>query len=341
MWVPPVLKLFTILKHSNLMQNLIISEYTPFEEVQLSTEKPFIVSNTSPMTQSELEREHIIPVFVKDNETVISHQDFINTTQEVVNYVFQRESILSPNLRVSHPIKGRIPEAKNKPAKELLDHERTIYYERMAFIIEIPSISTEVNGNKLSLTVGGVKSYNLDNLYNRKGAEEHFKVFIGFQNKVCTNLCVWSDGFTSNLVARSLPELQKKVYELLSRYKLEKHIGLMESLPNYTLNEHQFATLIGRGKLYQYLPSIEKRLIPDLQFGDNQIGIVAKDYYKDESFCRNHDGSINLWNVFNLFTGANKQSYIDTFLDRGQNAFEFLGKIQSSLETGRTNWFLS
>src|SRR5690606_10765697 len=41
----------------------------------------------------------------------------------------------------------------------------------------------------------GVKSYTRDNLYNRKGADQHFKFFIGFQNKVCTNLCIWTDGF--------------------------------------------------------------------------------------------------------------------------------------------------
>lgn len=49
---------------------------------QSSTELPFIVANTSPMSMFELEHAHIIPVFVKDNEPVISHQDFINCVQE-------------------------------------------------------------------------------------------------------------------------------------------------------------------------------------------------------------------------------------------------------------------
>ncbi|WP_367916034.1 DUF3871 family protein, partial [Leadbetterella sp. DM7] len=163
---------------------------------QSSTELPFIVANTSPMSLFELEHEHIIPVFVKDNEPVISHQDFINCVQEVSGQVFPHETILRPSIRVSHPIKGRIPEAKDKPAKELLEHEKTIYYERMAFVLEIPSISSTINGNKLNLTIGGIKAYNLDNLYNRKGSDEHFKVFIGFQNKVCCNMCIWSDGYT-------------------------------------------------------------------------------------------------------------------------------------------------
>ena len=78
--------------------------------------------------------------------------------------------ILNPNIRVSHPIKGRVPEAKNKPANELLDHEKTLYYERMMFCVEIPTISDDINGNKLSLTIGGVRFRNLiyvDGLFYR------------------------------------------------------------------------------------------------------------------------------------------------------------------------------
>src|SRR5690606_41512531 len=86
--------------------------------------------------------------------------------------------ILPPSIRISHPIKGRIPEAKDKPAHLLREEEETIYYERMAFILEIPTISDTINGNPLSLTVGGIKAHNQDNLYARKGAEENIKLFI-------------------------------------------------------------------------------------------------------------------------------------------------------------------
>lgn len=59
----------------------------------------------------------------------------------------------------------------------------------MAFIIKVFSITDVVNGNELSLTIGGVRSYNLENLYNKKSLEK-FKFFIGFQNQVCMKLCV-------------------------------------------------------------------------------------------------------------------------------------------------------
>lgn len=311
------------------------------ESVFHSTDVPFIQANTVAVRQQELADTHLIPVYVKDNEPVISHQDFISCTQEIVHQLYRNERILQPSIRVSHPIKGRVPDAKDKPAKDLMEHEKTIYYERMAFVIEIPSIRDTINGNELSLTIGGVKSYSLDNLYNRKGSDEHFKVFIGFQNKICCNLCVWTDGYSGGLKVKNTAQLMKGIYDLVATYKAEKQLFALQNLLHYSLTEHEFATLIGRAKLYQYLPLMEKKQIQPLSFGDTQIGMIAKDYYQDKSFCRRDDGSISLWNVYNLFTGANKSSYIDTFLDRGVNAFDFVENLAQSIESKANSWFLN
>src|SRR5664280_2187987 len=112
-----------------------------FDNEEISTAKPFIQANTIGVSLEEIKNEHIIPVYINDNEVLISHNDFIEATMQIASEVFPEEMILKPNIRVSHPIKGRIPEAKNKPANELLDHEKTLYYERMMFCMEIPSIS--------------------------------------------------------------------------------------------------------------------------------------------------------------------------------------------------------
>jgi len=45
--------------------------------------------------------------------------------------------------------------------------------------------------------------------------------------------------------------------------------------------------------------------------------------------------------MYNLLTGANKSSYIDSFLDRSVNAFEFTHQIQHGLEANGSNWFLN
>ena len=90
---------------------------------------------------------------------------YINITEELYfNNVDKidkiNHTIEVPEVRVSHQIKGRTADAIYKSVKELLDHEKTQYFERMAFIIRIPSITEKINGNDVALTVGGVRAYN-------------------------------------------------------------------------------------------------------------------------------------------------------------------------------------
>ena len=302
---------------------------------------PFIVANTIEVPLHHLKQDCIIPVFSKDNEKTIAHQEFIESVLTAISKVFPHHSISTPEIRVSHQIKGRTPDAIHLNVKDLLDHQKTIYYERMAFVINIPSIVDSINGNELTLSVGGVRSYNLENLYNKKTLEK-FKFFIGFQNKVCLNMCINTDGFKEDLRVSSASELQHKVIEVMQNYNAELHLMEMKELTQDYLSEHQFAQLIGKSRLYQHLPKSEKQKIPMLNFNDSHINTMAKDYYEDKNFCRLDDGRINLWDVYNLFTQANKSSYIDTFLDRNLNAFEFTKGIQKTLN-GNSNyhWFLS
>jgi hypothetical protein len=307
----------------------------------LSTDKPFIQANTEETSLQIIKESHIIPVFIKDNEPLISHADFIETAMQVVSEVYDGETILKPSIRVSHPIKGRTPEAKNKPANELQEWEKTLFFERMAFIIEVPTISDTVRDNTLSLTIGGVKAYNMDNLYSKKGADQHFKIFIGYKNKVCTNLCVWSDGLMNDLKVSGIGQLMGCIRTLLENYNAVFHLNSLRMLNDYALTESQFAHVIGRCRMYNSLPADLKKDIPPLHFGDNQIGAVVKDYYKDESFCRDADGNINLWKLYNLLTGVNKSSYIDNFIEKSANAFNFSEQIRYALENKSQSWFLN
>lgn len=302
---------------------------------------PFIEANTKTVSLSHLQKDCIIPVFSKDNERTISHQEFIEVTQNCASKVFAPHSIDVPEIRISHQIKGRIPSAIHKSAKDLLDHEKTIYYERMAFIIRVPSITESINGNELALTIGGVRAYNKENLYSKKSVEK-FQVFVGFQNMVCCNMCISTDGFSSEMRVGSTHELASKIMELIESYDAEKHLLEMKQLTEYSLTEQQFAQLVGKSRLYGFLPKEQKLEIPNLLLNDGQIFTIAKDYYQDERFCKNPDGTINLWNVYNLFTSANKSSYIDTFSDRNVNVFEFTNGIAQALNgNSNSHWFLS
>lgn len=307
----------------------------------VSSEAPFIVANTISSNLDEIKTSHVIPVFVKDNEPAISQAEFIELTSCIISDVFHGEKILKPVVRLSHAIKGRIPEAKDKPANQLLEREKTIYYERMAFVVEVPSISEILDGNNLSLMIGGIKAYNLDNLYHKKGADEHFKAFIGFQNKVCTNLCIWTDGLYRDLKVSSVGQLSACIRSLLQNYNHQHHLFHLKQLCPYSLSEHQFAQLIGRCRMYQHLPVAMQNEIPKLPFGDQQIGTVVRDFYKDRSFSRSDDGTINLWRLYNLFTSANKSTYIDQFAERSVVAFDFAFSLKQALQNQTFTWYLS
>jgi hypothetical protein len=325
-----------------VLPNLVRPILLPHDSVeQESSTRSFIEANTVESSLFDIKRNHIIPVWLKDNEPLVSHTDFIETTQSVVQDIFHGEHILKPIVRLSHPIKGRIPSAKDKPAHQLTDDERTISYERMMFAIEVPSIKSVVDGNELSLTIGGVKSFSEDNLYQRSGGDQHFKLFIGFKNKVCTNLCVWSDGYVGNLSLKSKEDLYLATQVLLQRYNSGHHLFHLQKLSELSITENQFAHLIGRCRMYQHLPNSLKQNIPPMLFGENQMGAVVKDYYRDQSFCRQADGNINLWRLYNLFTGANKSSYIDQFLDRSVNAYHFAEQLRWALEGRQENWYLN
>ena len=306
-----------------------------------STDTPFIQANTIGCSLEEIKQEHIIPVFVKDNEPLISHDEFIDATLDIATDVYHGEMILKPSIRVSHPIKGRVPDAKDKPANQLQDWEKTLYYERMAFIIELPSIRDSVGGNVLNLTIGGVKAYNLDNLYSRTQSEQHFKIFVGFKNRVCTNLCVWTDGLMDDVKVKSLAQLKSVVRSLLESYRHEKHLEHLKAFTHHSITEEQFAHLIGRCRMYQHLPGEMKANIPPILFGDTQMTSVVKDYYRDNSFCRDASGNINLWKLYNLFTGANKSTYIDSFASRSVNAFELVDQLRDGLENRSDCWYLN
>jgi hypothetical protein len=309
----------------------------PSNIVQQSSSK-FIGANTVEVSLSHLREECIIPVFAKDNETTLSHFEFIDATKDIAVSAFNG-AIITPSIRVSHQIKGRIPSAIGKPVKELLEHEKTTYYERMAFMMEIPNKQISVNGQVLNLSIGGVRAYNQENLFSKKSIEK-FKVFIGYKNTVCTNLCIATDGLNSEIRVSSIQELQEAVKNLIYNYNQETHTEKLQSLGNYYLNEKQFAHLVGKMRMFHYLSKKEKQGKFPLQLTDSQIGSVVKDYFTDTNFKRS-DNQISLWNVYNLFTEANKSSYIDSNLERNVNTHEFIQNLANSIENGVPNWYLA
>ena len=312
------------------------------DEVGLkSTSNQFIRANTINMDLREIQEKHVIPVFSKLNEPLISHYDFVQTTLEVLQNSFKTELINDPIIKVSHPIKGRIPEAKHKSSKDLLENEKTLYFERMAFMIEIPTVFDSISNDTLILTVGGIKAFNLDN-FNSNRLEQHFKIFIGLKNCICTNLCIKTDGLKSDIVVKSILELKFELEKLIEAYNPTQHLRSLKELLSYEINEQQFSFLIGRLKMYNLLSNQLKKNILDLKLTESQLNTFINLYFNSPDFCKNIDGSINLWKLYNNATEALKSTYIDGFLDKNVNAYDFVHHLSQSLNgiKSQSNWYL-
>lgn len=299
----------------------------------------FIGGKADDVSLDHLKNDCIIPVFSKDNESTISHYQFINEIQDIVKSAIPGINITKPLIKVSHTIKGRTPSAIGKPAKDLEEHEKTIYYERCAFIIQAVGISEIVNGDKLNLTIGGVRAYNQENLYSRKSLEK-FKVFVGYQNMICTNLCISTDGFSNEIKVGSVLDLKEQVLNLIKNYDKERHLGMLERMSRFKMNEEEFAHFIGKLRIYNHLDKSEKKALPEVLMTDHQINQTVRSYLNDSHFGKDENGEINLWQLYNLLTDANKASYIDNNVERNVNAYELINELGNSMLYQEPNWFL-
>ena len=311
------------------------------EEVRTAPSKQlhFIEANTTEVTLQHLREDCVTPVFAKDNELTINHAQFVETIQDAARDFFRGEIVEDANIRVSHIIKGRIPEALHKKTSELLESDKTQYYERCAFSIDIPSIYEVVDGCKLNLSIVGVRAYNHENLYTKK-TPEWFRLAIGFKNQVCCNMCIFTDGYKDCLRVGSVHELYRSALELFNNFNPAKQLHLLQQLGNTSMDEHTFCTFLGKSRLYQCLSTARQKQLPRLLLTDTQINLVAKAYINDENFGGT-GGELNMWKFYNLLTGANKSSYIDSFLDRALNATEIAVGIKEALHGDETyKWFI-
>ena len=299
----------------------------------------FLEANTNAITLEELAEQCVVPTWA-NQELTISHQDFINTVHDAACNVFAGETVNTPEIRVSHIVRGRIPSALGKRSSELLESEKTQFYQRLAFAFTIPSLHECINGQRLELCIGGVRNYSDLNLYRANRGIEKFAIYIGWRVQICSNQVLTGDGVRLNLEVMSIHELYKSVLELFYKFNLEKDIELLQNLTKVRLTETQFAQIVGRMRLYQALPSYQQRRIPKLLITDSQINNVCRDYYNNPNFGAKNS-TISMFDFHNLLTTANKSSYINDYVQRGINATEVTVGICKALQgDSEYSWFL-
>ena len=311
--------------------------------LELENKHPnFIESNTQAITLEEIADKCIVPTF-SDNSLTISHQDFCMATYKAAEEVFGK---LTPiECRVSHQINGRIPTALYKKTNELADNEKTIYYQRLAWIAKVGNLVRNIDGQEIHLTIGGVRAYSDDKLYNRPSALK-FKIFVGWQVRVCSNLMLQTNGYSGTIECMTQSDIHQKALELFSSFDPEKdnNLNALAELQDTRMTEEQFCHIIGRLRLLQALPVAQQKAIPHFILGDQAINESVRQYVTNPNFGRkNGDDGISTWDFMQLLTEAAKGSYIDRWLDRNANSIEFSQGIRKALRYEETDydWFLN
>lgn len=297
----------------------------------------FLEANTNAITLEELTEQCVVPTWA-NQELTISHQDFIRTVHDAACNVFAETN--TPEIRVSHVVRGRTADSLHKRTCDLLESEKTQFYQRLAFAFTIPSIHECIDGQRMELCIGGVRNYSDLNLYRANRGMEKFTVFIGWRVNVCSNQVLTGQGVRLSFEVMSLHDLYKTVLDLFCNFNLERDIELLQSLTQTRMDERTFAQIVGRMRLYQALPSYLQREIPKLLITDSQINNVCRDYYNNPNF--GHKGNtISLFDFHNLLTAANKSSYINDYVQRGINATEItLGICKALQGDPQYSWFL-
>lgn len=305
----------------------------------------FIEGPSSVVSMEELTFKNIIPTFC-DNTLTISHQKFIETTRKAAEVIFGQGNITPAETRCSHPIIGRIPSAQHKKASELRDDEKTLFYQRLAWIAHITTLTSSINGQQVSLTIGGTRSYSEDKLYARQNPQ-HFRVFIGFRVRVCSNMMLTTDGISDTMLCMTEMDVFQKAFELFKRFNEVKETTLynLEALNNTWLTQEQFCKIIGRLRLYQALPNTQQKQLPQILLGDSVVNAATKEYIKNPNFgMGDSDGSISCWQLMQLLNEAVKNSYSDLWIDRNANCTTFATGISNALNGNDPqgySWFLN
>lgn len=337
------LQIMPIMAQNQLRFNL--GEYA--EEAAIIQDEPtvqpsvnFLEANTDAITMDELTNKCVVPTWA-NQELTIAHQDFISCVHDAACSFYAGERVNEPDIRVSHIVRGRTPQSLGKKASELLECEKTQFYQRLAFAFTIPTIIETVRGQRLELCIGGVRNYSDLNLYRSSKGLEKFSVFIGWRMKICSNQILTGEGVRFNMEVTNISELYRNVLELLNSFNAAKEIHLMQTLSDTYLSETQFAQVVGRMRMYQALSPARQKAIPRLLITDSQINSVCRDYYTNEVFGVK-DNAISLFDFHNLLTQSNKNSYIDSYLQRGVNATEVSVGLNNVLQglDNKYSWFL-
>lgn len=304
----------------------------------------FIESNTQGISYEDLTEKNVIPTYA-DGTLTLSHGSIINATMRAAQEVYGE---LEPvEIRVSHRIQGRTPEAMNKPASELQDEDITTFWQRMAFICHIKNLTRSINGVEVHLCIGGTRSYSEDKLFGRPTPSK-MRLFVGWFIRICSNGCLTCDGNSGTIECLTEADVYEKALALFDTFNPEKEntLQLLENLGNTKISQQEFCNIIGRLRLYQALPAAEQNVLPKVILGDQAVNKIVQGYVSNPNFgTKLGEDTISLWQLLQLANEAVKQgAYIDNWLERNQNCTDLVLGIQRAIlgtDEDGYDWFLN
>ena len=310
-------------------------------EPEQETRSPFILGNTKEIGLTEL-GDMLTPVFSRDNVETISHTEAISTVMDAVTTFFDGEEINNPVVRVSHEMKLRNRFGTGKLVENLRPEDSDSYYQRMMAMIEVPSISHIINGNRCNLQICIVRNYADCNLLGNSSQKQTMKCAIGFLNTVCTNGMVCTDGVNLAIKVTNTADFYKYCIELFKQYDYKQHLDEMRRLNDTVVNVSTLAQFLGRARMATALPTSMKNDLglPEFILPEAQINCMIRDYYTDENFG-GFGREITAWQFYMLLTNY-KNNYIDVTLERSCNAYDCARGIASAInhEDNTWDWFI-
>lgn len=315
------------------------------EAAELKASEPhpnFIESNTNAISLEDLTTKCIVPTFA-DMSLTISHQNGIACVCKAAQSIWGE---LTPvEIRVSHPIHGRTHDALYLKESELKPEQKTLFYQRMAFIAHVKGMTRNICGQEVMLTIGAVRSYHEDKLYGRKSPMK-WKIFCDWAVRCCSNQMVVS-GYSGTVECLTEADLYQQAYLLFADFAKhqEDELHTLENLNNTVIPEDVLCSIWGRLRLYQFLPNEQKADLPEVILGDQIINNSVKQYCTNPDFGKKPGEDITCWNLAQYLTeGVKGGSYIDKYCERMQNALTFTIGIQKALTGDPTGacyrWFL-
>ena len=307
------------------------------EPEQETTRNPFILGNTKEIGMNELS-DMLTPVFSRDNVETISHNEAINSVMDAVSTFFDGEDIKSPVVRVSHEMKLRNRFGMGKLVENLCPEDSDSYWQRMMAMIEVPSISHDINGSRCNLQICIVRNYADCNLLGNSSQKQTFKCAIGFLNTVCTNGLLSTDGCNLSIKVTNTADFYKYCIELFRQYDYKRHLDEMRRLNDTVVNVSTLAQFLGRARMATALPTSMKNQLglPEFILPEAQLNNMVRDYYTDENFG-GFGKEITAWQFYMLLTNY-KNNYIDVTLERSCNAFQVSQGLASAINKDDDTW---